>query len=187
MLEREIRDMEIIQRWTIVRSHRQQSVAAHSCMVAIYADQIAEYFKWGNHQDRAALLRYALWHDIEETFTGDIPGPWKRRLGSAHKEEVIRQLGVQFPGEEWMSHGGDIEKIVKVANHLDEAFWVAIEARMGNPLDELAKQVRERLNTSIGRLPYTQIDIEAFRAAVWGAVKIHRHSETGHLKEEIPF
>lgn len=183
MLEREIRDMEIIQRWTIVRSHRQQNLAAHSCMVAIYADQIATYFMWQG--DRAALMRYALWHDIEETFTGDIPGPWKRRLGDAHKKEVVQQLFVQFPGEEWLPPNKDnIDKIVKVANCLDEVFWVAIEDKMGNPLNELFKQARGRLETAIGQLPFIQADIETFRVCTYRAIDKHRYLETGHLKEE---
>lgn len=133
MFERELRDLSFVKRWQILRSNRSQSVAEHSYYVAVYADQIATYFKWQG--DRTALLRYALWHDAAEVATGDIPGPVKRRLVDPKRLAAleVEYLTAVFPGNEWVLPDDiEVRAIVSLANCIDEIFWVGTETQMGN-------------------------------------------------------
>ncbi len=51
-----------------------QDVAQHTCRVMLILDYL-----WPNN---AVLLRAALYHDLAEGLTGDIPGPLKRSLST---------------------------------------------------------------------------------------------------------
>lgn len=81
--------MTEVQRWHMVNTGRPQSVAEHSCMVALIATRIAEAY-WGlcnnpndNTHIRLEIYRYALEHDMPEVFTGDIPYVTKRALSAS--------------------------------------------------------------------------------------------------------
>jgi 5'-deoxynucleotidase YfbR-like HD superfamily hydrolase len=137
MFERELRELEFVPRWGICRTLKQQSVASHSFYVALYAGQVAMLVKWLG--DRGALLDYALRHDLEEVFMSDVPGPVKRATQDEKKmqefveEELYRRFGM-----DWRTHGvvpdkwPEIKYIVKVADLLDEVFYLASEQQMGN-------------------------------------------------------
>ena len=154
MFERGIRDFEIIERWGIVRAHRRGSVAAHSHRVAIYADQIAEFISWKG--DRAALLRFALWHDAFELVTGDMPGPVKRMLIDPVRAKRVEAdiLSSMFPGMEWTHPGPEVCAIVKVADCIDELLWLIVEFRMGNDmLQTVMNDSAKRLEAKMKELP----------------------------------
>ncbi len=152
--EREIRDAEIIERWGVVRAHRRGSMGAHSHRVAIYADQIATLLDWKG--DRTALLRHALWHDMEEVFTGDIPGPTKRRMGPASGDFLLHGLELRFPGREWVVPppvDETILDIVKLADIMDELLWATVERSMGNSLvSALIEHTGNRLDSHMAHL-----------------------------------
>lgn len=132
MFERELRDVSHVFRWGTSRAIHRQSVADHSYYVAIYSDQIATQIDWQG--DRAALMRYALWHDVEETVTGDIVGPVKRVIKSSSLSTLATDhLYQRFPDGEWLKPDDqDIKKIVALANVVEEIFWLASEMQMGN-------------------------------------------------------
>ena len=56
-----------------------ENLAEHSYYVSVLADSLAEdfEFRFGLKLDRYKVLKYALYHDIEEIFTGDIVSPVK--------------------------------------------------------------------------------------------------------------
>lgn len=133
MFEREIRDLGSVPRWVTARHIHKQSVALHSYYVAIYADQIATHCSV--LCDRAALLRYALWHDADEGFTGDMPGPVKRQTMDQDKIHsfIATHLKKRFPSEEWVKPKDIlICQIVKVADCIDAILWNAAERQLGN-------------------------------------------------------
>lgn len=72
-----VRRMMHTKRWGIVNTTRAQSVAEHTCGVAILTDRLATEHKLST-EDHLNLLRYVLYHDAFEVVTGDLPGSLKR-------------------------------------------------------------------------------------------------------------
>ena len=68
-----------IKRWHIVRTSQDQSVAEHSYFVTLLAMRIASVIGAPIGQ----IVHYALLHDAEECWTGDIPSPVKHSMGES--------------------------------------------------------------------------------------------------------
>lgn len=150
MLEREITDVGFVQRWSIVRTLMPQSVAEHSWFVAMYSNDICHIFGLDDFV-QLAVLKYAIWHDVDEQFTGDLPGPNKRSLFDAMgkdaeanwKFRVVQWMDKVFPGW-YMRAGGDaaqhkeckssaiVKTVVKAADWLEASVRMATEHQMGN-------------------------------------------------------
>lgn len=70
-----------VTRWHSVNCHRYPSVAEHSCLVALYAREIAaRVLPDLSAEDQVLLYELALMHDLSEVVTGDMPSPIKREL-----------------------------------------------------------------------------------------------------------
>lgn len=157
MFERDLRTLSFVPRWVITRNIHTQSVAEHSFYVAVYAGQLAEYLDFeGNMGD---LYHAALWHDAEECFTGDIPGPAKRHMFDISLTPRQQQLWVRdglslrFPGQ-MRPVTYEMRLILKVANLLDEVFYKATEIQMGNHGAHHSLYLsRDRLLAAIDNLP----------------------------------
>lgn len=71
--------LKLINRWPLMRNVRTENVAEHSWQVTIIAHLLAlidnHYFS-GQH-DVAAIALLALYHDVSEVLTGDLPTPIK--------------------------------------------------------------------------------------------------------------
>lgn len=106
-----------VKRYPICHTNRDQNVAEHSYNVAIIAVELAK-----NHSDPQVayeVAMYALEHDLEEVFTGDIPSSFKRQLRQ-QCPEVSGLLGAKcFAGD-------DVQNIVKIADFI-EAMWFLAE------------------------------------------------------------
>ena len=64
-----------------VNYHRYPSVTEHSCLVALYAREIAiRVYRSLSAEDQVLLSDLALMHDLSEVVMGDMPSPIKRRL-----------------------------------------------------------------------------------------------------------
>lgn len=147
-----LRDIAYIPRWAIARCNRQQYLAEHSYFVTVYADQIARMIEWKG--DFAELMRYALHHDIDETITGDIPGPAKR--AAWHKEGIEDALNDVITHK----YGWDVcyirsrattdaKAIVSAADSIDEVCYLCEEVVSGNlwvldVLDEAKSRLKSR-------------------------------------------
>jgi len=142
--QRELRELSFVPRWPIVRTIKVQSVAEHSYYVALYACQIGELLqKEGEWKgDIGLLLKYALYHDVEEVFMSDIPGPVKRAATNSESVNVFveKEMTKRF-GTEWEIYSSlsedlielnHVKNIVKVADILDEVFFLAAEIQLGN-------------------------------------------------------
>lgn len=154
-----LREMAFVPRWGIARVTRKPSVAEHSYYVAQYADAIADIVEYEG--DRAALLRWALWHDADEIVTGDIPGPIKRAL----RTEFTADLSLSMYVDDLMSkHFGPkgqaitnpslwdakATKIIKMADMLDDCMFLCEQTRGGNTwVERVYDQVRHRLFRSV--------------------------------------
>lgn len=168
MFEREYRELSFVPRWSIIRTIRQQSVAEHSYYVTLYAGQVADLIEWKGN--RTQLLDYALRHDIEEGYISDIPGPSKRKIVDTEKYIHTTEMGnITLYGEDYKNHSGmfnytvdmiDIKAIVKVADLLDECFFLATEIQLGNKsLGRVMANSRQRLFDAFGKLPLNPQDM----------------------------
>ena len=145
MLSREIRDLAHVPRWSIIRKIRTQSVAEHCYYTAMYAIETADRIGWSiiNRENKAVLIEYALWHDAEEAFMSDMPGPIKRAISEPTRYEEYAEEQSQ---RRWRKSSGeiltktvgreetadDIKKIVRFASTLDEFFYLLDEKGLGN-------------------------------------------------------
>ena len=83
--------MKYIVRWSLMRSTVQENVQEHSHMVAVLAHALGLVRRevFGGDCDPAALAAAALFHDLPEILTGDLPTPIKyhsRSIKSAYDE-----------------------------------------------------------------------------------------------------
>ena len=71
--------LRYIERWSLMRNTTRENVAEHSYHVALLAHMLCEIgnrlFGRSLNADRATTM--ALFHDVTEVFTGDIPTPVK--------------------------------------------------------------------------------------------------------------
>ena len=167
MFERELRDLAHVPRFVMVRVLRRQNVAEHSFYTAIYADAIARVCD-DSVVNISNVVHAALWHDAEECFTGDIPGPTKRDLkGPDWDVKVSSGMEKRF-GQFWYCYLNDDEKVVlKVAGLLDEVLYLAGELQMGNSsAGRVFKYCQDRLGTVWKSLPMDS----STKLKLWGVV-----------------
>lgn len=71
--------MKYIDRWALMRNTRQENLTEHSCEVAVIAHALAvlRNRRFGGQVDAARAALLALYHDLPETLTGDLPTPVK--------------------------------------------------------------------------------------------------------------
>lgn len=184
------RDMSYVPRWGIARRIRTQNLAEHSYFVALYSSQIADIIKWGG--DRGELLKYALLHDIDETITGDIPGPFKRAAVDKIKaKKAINDVMVEKFGPDNVSvindASDDIKNIVKVADCIDEICYLEEESLMGNHrwLEKVRKEAMRRLVSRFDSLPFkTKSDKDSAWSVVFESL-VDQISEPVLLKDTV--
>lgn len=140
--------MKYIRRWALMRSLREENDMEHSFQVAYVAHALAiirnEYFDGG--ADIGRVLEIAMYHDLSETITGDMPTPVKHinpqlralygGLESSAKERLLSTL----PEELKTSYSafiapdtGSVEyKLVKAADKLSAYLKCIEETKSGN-------------------------------------------------------
>jgi 5'-deoxynucleotidase YfbR-like HD superfamily hydrolase len=69
--------LQQVKRWPICSTNTHQSVAEHSFNVTIIARHLAMA---ASGMSIWEVVEYALMHDMDEVFTGDIPSSFKRKL-----------------------------------------------------------------------------------------------------------
>jgi 5'-deoxynucleotidase YfbR-like HD superfamily hydrolase len=89
--------------------------------------------------DYVSLFRYALYHDVEETITGDVPGPakraaWNNSNARDHIRPVIqRKFGCDV-AECIYEVDDEIKMIVSFADSVEEVAYLMEERMSGNAL-----------------------------------------------------
>lgn len=110
---------------------RGQNLAEHCYGVACLVDFLTGY------TTRAQLFRAAMYHDVSEYITGDIPQPFKVACPEVHKalndfeetyerKQKLNQANLDISPEE--------RKVLKVADLLEYLFFCFEEVSMGNSL-----------------------------------------------------
>ncbi len=152
--------MKYIQRWGIMHSVVPESLSTHSMEVAVTAHALAlignTYFKRNYDCDRIAVK--ALYHDLPEILTGDIPTPVKyfsKETKSAYdlvESAALKKFLSTLPKELDSSYGelfkytADEKKLIKSADKICAYLKCMEEERNGNrefsvARDTLAKSI----------------------------------------------
>jgi 5'-deoxynucleotidase len=140
MLNRELRDLAHVPRWAVLRRQSQQNVATHSWFVAMYCLELMDITGWKGNKNVVGieLIQHALVHDLDEVWTGDIPGPAKRLIVNGHAEEVkaaLRERMYKIFPQHFYAYDEtdpDIKALVKCADLIDAVFYLCDELQMGN-------------------------------------------------------
>lgn len=104
-----------IKRYAICHTNRDQSVAEHSFNVLLIALELAKH---GNVLcDPFEVASYAIDHDMEEVYTGDIPSSFKKML---LKHAPQAKPLVQSPYEVDPA----VKGVVKLADYLEAIYYV---------------------------------------------------------------
>ena len=143
--------MKYITRWGLMRNIRPETLTEHSAECAMLAHAIAligvEKFGKTYSPDRAAVL--ALYHDLGEVYTGDLPTPVKyfnREMQASYKkieDDAAQKLLTKLPDElrphyEPILQAGqsanekELYRVVKAADKLSALIKCADEVKNGN-------------------------------------------------------
>jgi 5'-deoxynucleotidase len=156
--------MRNIRRWGLMRNSFEENLLEHSQMTAVLAHALAvirrDVFGREADPDRAAAA--ALFHDMSEIITGDMPTPVKylnediRRSYKAVENQAEAQLTRLLPegmrsayGELLQGGSGETKELVKAADKLAAYIKCVEELRAGNEEFRSAEeQIRQTLEAS---------------------------------------
>lgn len=124
-----------VRRWHKTPSYKAPSIAEHTCLVAHYSLYLLSgIVEHPTAEQELKLLKLALWHDMSETITGDVPTPLKRYLeslfppGQSPLEKLEERLCVPYADAKDDADG--LSKIImKLADVLDAAHFAQNEIK----------------------------------------------------------
>ncbi len=171
--------MRNIRRWGLMRNSFEENLLEHSQMTAVLAHALALIRRdvFGRSADPEKAAAAALFHDMSEIITGDMPTPVKylnediRRAYKAVESQAEAQLMQLLPEElrpgyaELLQGGsGETGELVKAADKLAAYIKCVEELRAGNEEFRSAEeQIRKTLEAS--ELPEIAYFMERFLPA----------------------
>lgn len=148
--------MKYIRRWQLMRSQRDENIMEHSQSVAMLAHALAVIRNkvFGGNVNVEKTVLYAMYHEISEVLTGDLPTPIKyynRTIHNAYKdlersaaEKMADMLPEELKGELSPCILADEEseeyQLVKAADRLSAYIKCLEELRSSNGEFEKAKK-----------------------------------------------
>ena len=152
--------MKYIKRWQLMRSTRKENIMEHSQSVAVLAHALVTIHNdvYGGHADVLKTVLYAMYHEVSEVMTGDLPTPIKyynRSIRGAYKElerSACEKIVATLPDE----MKGGIEPYVLA----DED---CVEYQLVKAADRLAAYIKclEELRSGNGEFAKAKKSIEA--------------------------
>lgn len=164
--------MKYINRWALMRNRRLESVTEHSFEVSVLAHALAVIgnIYYGKTNDVNSIAVQAMFHDITEVMTGDMPTPVKyynKELRDQYKlvEEVAREKLINaLPSEmrnEYLSNLIGESAYVKAADTLSAFMKCREETSQGN--NDFSTAEVSLLNKLVGmRMPEVDYFMENF-------------------------
>ncbi|MBE6109140.1 MAG: 5'-deoxynucleotidase [Erysipelotrichaceae bacterium] len=170
--------MKYIERWALMRNSRPENLSEHSLEVAQIAHAlcIIGNIRYGMNlnADRAAVL--AVYHDVSEIITGDLPTPVKyfndeiesayRKVESVAVNELLKQLPEDLrDAYHDILHENDdeLKKIVKAADKLSALIKCIEEETAGNSeFATAAVSTRKAIEEMIPDCPMVKDFLESF-------------------------
>ncbi len=140
--------MKYINRWGLMRNSREENIAEHSLEVAMITHLLCELRnrRFGGDINTEKAVMTAIYHDVPEIVTGDMPTPVKyydSQISEAYKnveQAAVNSLLSSIPEDlregyrKYLdgSEDGEIKKIVKAADKLSALIKCIEERRSGN-------------------------------------------------------
>ncbi len=169
--------MKYIRRWQLMRSQRDENIMEHSQSVAMLAHALAVIHNkvFGGNVNVEKAVLYAMYHEISEVLTGDLPTPIKyynHNIRNAYKdlersaaERMAGMLPEVLKGELspciLADEDSEEYKLVKAADRLSAYVKCLEELRAGNGEFEKAKKsIEEDLRER--RMPEVEYFFEHF-------------------------
>ena len=169
--------MKYIARWGLMRNSRSENIAEHSLEVAIITHLLCELRnrRFGGDIDVSKAVLTAVYHDVPEIITGDLPTPVKyydpeikaayKRVEHAAVDKLLSSIPEDLQGgyEPLFDEEADpeITTIVKAADKLSALIKCIEERRSGNAdFSEAERQTLEAIKKM--RLPEADAFIEEF-------------------------
>ena len=166
-----------IKRWGLKRNAHEENVMEHSWEVSVIAHTLAliKNRYYGGNVDANAIATAALYHDITEVITGDLPTPIKyhsKEINAAYKEiekraekELLALLPVELRADfQALIHHDKMPEehvqIIKAADKISAYLKCQAELKAGNTEFEIAA---EQLALTIGE--YEQPEVVFFMKA----------------------
>lgn len=163
--------MKFIKRWQLMRSVRDENIMEHSQSVAMLTHALCEIENhvFGGKVNAEKAVLFALYHEVSEVMTGDLPTPVKYFNNSIHGEyEKLEVLAVEkiantLPEEmrgslyPYLQADKDSReyRLVKAADRLSAYIKCLEELRSGN--HEFIKAKKE-IETSLKNLHFPAVD-----------------------------
>jgi 5'-deoxynucleotidase len=166
-----------IKRWGLKRNAHEENVMEHSWEVSVIAHTLAliKNRYYGGNVDANAIATAALYHDITEVITGDLPTPIKyhsKEINTAYKEiekRAEKELLALLPAElradfQALIHHDEMPEehvqIIKAADKISAYLKCQAELKAGNTEFEIAA---EQLALTISE--YQQPEVVFFMSA----------------------
>ena len=173
--------MKYIDRWALMRNTSKENISEHSLQVAFFAHALGviknKRFDGNINCDRLAVI--AMFHDVSEIITGDLPTPVKYynpQINNAYKEVenvAVQKMLSYLPDDIRQEYAlllckNDddkyLYKLVKAADKLSALAKCIEEEKMGNSDFLDAKETILSSIREIG-LPEVQVFLEEFMPA----------------------
>lgn len=140
--------MKYINRWGLMKNSRYENLTEHSAQTAMIAHCLAvignKFYGKSHNPERIAL--FALYHDVSELVTGDLPTPVKyynndilrsyREIEDAAKEQILKKLPDELYDEYFdvinENCTEDEKKLIKAADKLCALIKCIEEVKNGN-------------------------------------------------------
>ena len=150
--------MKYIDRWALMRNLRKENLSEHTLEVAFIAHALCviEKKRFNNEIDTEKVLLAALFHDMTEVITGDLPTPVKyynpdiktayKKIENAAQEKLLSLLPEDFKDEfeNYFYLDEKIEQIVKAADKISALIKCTEEQGFGNKEFKKAKDATEK-------------------------------------------
>jgi 5'-deoxynucleotidase len=154
--------MKLINRWPLMRNIRTENVQEHSLQVAMVAHALAlirnKYFDGDLDPNQVATV--AMFHDVSEVITGDLPTPVKysnpiirdeyKKIEKLAEQKLINMAPDEFREDyaqliDHNYHNKDVAFVVKAADVICAYLKTLEELSAGNKEFELAKKRLDKM------------------------------------------
>ncbi|MBQ8175510.1 MAG: 5'-deoxynucleotidase [Oscillospiraceae bacterium] len=141
--------MKYINRWGLMRNTITENISEHSLETAFIAHLLALYrnVRFGGNVDPERVALLAMYHDVTEIITGDLPTPVKyynKEIKAEYDrvEEIAKDKMISYLPEDLQEHyrpllgktedEAELWQLVKVADKLSALIKCLEERQMGN-------------------------------------------------------
>lgn len=148
--------MKYINRWGLMKNSRNETLTEHSAETAMLAHALATIGNkvYGKSYNTERVALFALYHDLSETITGDLPTPVKyysgellssyRALEKSAKEKLLEKLPAELYDEYAdlvFENASEQERVlIKAADKLSALIKCVEEEKNGNTEFSKAKE-----------------------------------------------